>query len=78
VNKESWAVRRPSGYDRAGLRATVLLISRTGATPAFAFSSSTQMSTSAGSGKRSGYVSVTKASYDKLFKPFFSAVGRRV
>ncbi|MGY0539842.1 endonuclease/exonuclease/phosphatase family protein [Nocardioides sp. YJ-D4] len=78
VNKESWAVRRPSGYDRAGLRATVLLISRSGATPAFAFSSSTQMSTSAGSGKRSGYVSVTRASYDKLFKPFFSAVGRRV
>jgi hypothetical protein len=78
VDKASWAVRRPSGYDRAGLRATVLLISKTGATPAFAFSSSTQMSTSAGSGKRSGYVSVTKASYDKLFKPFFSAVGRRV
>ncbi|WP_406035445.1 endonuclease/exonuclease/phosphatase family protein [Nocardioides sp. NBC_00163] len=78
VNKESWAVRRPSGYDRAGLRATVLLISRTGATPAFGFSSSTQMSTSAGTGKRSGYVSVTKTSYDKLFKPFFSAVGRRV
>ncbi|MEU4451665.1 endonuclease/exonuclease/phosphatase family protein [Nocardioides sp. NPDC023903] len=78
VDKASWAVRRPSGYDRSGLRATVLLISRTGATPAFAFSSSTQMSTSAGTGKRSGYVSVTKASYDKLFKPFFSAVGRRV
>lgn len=78
VNKGSWAVRRPTGYDRAGLRATVLLISRTGATPAFAFSSSTQLSTAAGSGKRSGYVSVTKASYDKLFKPFFSAVGRRV
>lgn len=78
VDKASWAVRRPSGYDRAGLRATVLLISKTGATPAFAFSSSTQMSNSAGTGKRSGYVSVTKASYDKLFKPFFSAVGRRV
>lgn len=78
VNKDSWAVPRPDGYDRAGLRATVLLISRAGATPAFAFGSSTQMSTSAGSGKRSGYVSVTKASYDKLFKPFFSAVGRRV
>ncbi|MER7559941.1 endonuclease/exonuclease/phosphatase family protein [Nocardioides sp. NPDC126508] len=78
VSKDSWAVRHPKGYDRAGLRATTLLISRTGATPAFGFSSSTQMSTSAGSGKRSGYVSVTKASYDKLFKPFFSAVGRRV
>jgi hypothetical protein len=78
VNKDSWAVARPRGYDRAGLRATVLLVSRTGATPAFAFSSSTQMSALAGTGKRSGYVSVTKASYDKLFKPFFSAVGRRV
>jgi hypothetical protein len=78
VNKSSWAVARPGGYDRAGLSATVLLISRTGATPAFAFSSSTQMSALAGTGKRSGYVSVTKASYDKLFKPFFSAVGRQV
>lgn len=78
VNKGSWAVRRPSGYDRAGLRATVLLISRTGATPSFGFSSSTQMSTSAGAGKRSGYVSVTKASYDKLSKQLFSSVGRRV
>ena len=78
VNKSSWAVRHPSGYDRAGLRATVLLVSRTGVTPAFAFSSSTQMSASAGNGKRSGYISVTKASYDKLFKPFFSAVGRQV
>ncbi|MFI5625436.1 endonuclease/exonuclease/phosphatase family protein [Nocardioides sp. NPDC051685] len=78
VHKASWAVRRPSGYDRAGLSATVLLVSRTGATPAFAFSSSTQMSASAGTGKRSGYISVTKASYDKLFKPFFSAVGRQV
>lgn len=78
VNKDSWAVARPRGYDRAGLRATVLLVSRTGATPAFAFSSSTQMSALAGTGKRTGYVSVTKASYDKLFKPFFSAVGRRV
>nr|WP_241248788.1 endonuclease/exonuclease/phosphatase family protein [Nocardioides sp. KC13] len=78
VNKDSWAVARPRGYDRAGLRATVLLVSRTGATPAFAFSSSTQMSALAGTGKRSGYVSVTKASYDKLFRPFFSAVGRKV
>ncbi|MEI7059326.1 endonuclease/exonuclease/phosphatase family protein [Nocardioides sp. CCNWLW239] len=78
VHQSSWAVARPRGYDRADLRATVLLISRTGATPAFAFSSSTQMSAAAGTGKRSGYVSVSKASYDKLFKPFFSAVGRRV
>ena len=78
VDKGSWAVPRARGYDRADLRATVLLISRTGATPAFAFSSSTQMSALAGTGKRSGYVSVSKASYDKLFRPFFSAVGRRV
>lgn len=78
VNRSSWAVARPGGYDRAALRATVLLISRTGATPAFAFSSGTQMSALAGTGKRSGYVSVSKASYDKLFKPFFGAVGRRV
>lgn len=78
VNKQSWAVARPDGYDGAGLRATVLLVSRTGATPAFAFSSSTQMSPSAGKGRRAGYISVTKASYDKLLKPFFSAVGRRV
>ncbi|WP_328529061.1 endonuclease/exonuclease/phosphatase family protein [Nocardioides sp. NBC_00368] len=78
VDEGSWAVPRPRGYDRAGLRATVLLISRTGVTPAFAFSSSTQMSALAGAGKRTGYVSVSKASYDKLFKPFFSSVGRRV
>ncbi|GGU18102.1 hypothetical protein GCM10007979_16070 [Nocardioides albus] len=77
VNKDSWAVPRPSGYDRAGLRATVLLVSRTGATPTFAFSSSTQMSALAGSGKRSGYVSVSKASYEKLLRPVSSAVGRR-
>ncbi|MEU0313638.1 endonuclease/exonuclease/phosphatase family protein [Nocardioides sp. NPDC006273] len=77
VNEDTWAVPRPRGYDRTGLRATVLLISRTGATPTFAFSSSTQMSGLAGSGKRSGYVSVSRPSYDKMLAPVFSAVGRR-
>ncbi|MGH3353145.1 MAG: endonuclease/exonuclease/phosphatase family protein [Nocardioides sp.] len=77
VDKKSWAVTRPRGYDRAGLRASVLLVSRAGATPAFSFSSSTQMSASAGTGERSGYLSVSRATYDKLLTPFFAAAGRR-
>ena len=78
VDKKSWAVARSRGYDRADLRASVLLISRSGATPAFSFGSSTQMSPSAGAGKRSGYLSVSKSTYDKQLAPFFAAVGRRV
>ncbi|TQL67320.1 hypothetical protein FB381_1194 [Nocardioides albertanoniae] len=77
VDKASWAVTRPAGYDRAGLRASVLLVSRAGATPRFSFSTSTQMSGLAGSGKRSGYLSVSSTTYDKLLGPFRSAAGRR-
>lgn len=78
VSRKSWAVSRPGGYRTAKLPATVVLASRTGATPSFSFNSASPLTPSANSGTRTGYLSVTKPTYDHFFVPFFAAVGRKV
>lgn len=78
VSRKSWAVNRPSGYQKARLRPTVVLASRTGATPSFSFNSASPLTPAAYSGTRTGYLSVTRSTYDHFFVPFFAAVGRKV
>lgn len=78
VSRKSWAVSRPAGYRKAKLLATVVLASRTGATPSFSFNSASPLTPAANSGTRTGYLSVTRPTYDHFFVPFFAAVGRKV
>lgn len=74
VGRKSWAVYRPGGF--AMLASTVLLVSRSGATPAFRLTASASLGRATNSGWHRAYLSTTKEQYDNSFRSFFAAAGR--
>lgn len=76
VDKKNWAVNRPGALDK--LPATALLISRSGATPAFRLSAGVSLIQASTRGTHRATMSTTTSAYDALFRPFFAAVGRHV
>lgn len=76
VKHKNWAVNRPGAFGK--LPATALLVSRTGATPAFRLSSDVGLVPASAQGRKRATISATTSSYDPLFRRFFAAVGRKV
>ncbi|MFT4082384.1 MAG: hypothetical protein QM638_07335 [Nocardioides sp.] len=76
VGHKSWAVRRPTAFDT--LPSTGLLVSKSGATPAFRVTATSALVPSVNVGVKRAWLSTSKSSYDALFRTFFAAVGRTV
>lgn len=76
VGKNNWAVNRRDAFSQ--LPATVLLISQSGATPAFRLSAGVSLIQASADGFYRATISTTTSSYDALFRPFFAAVGRHI
>ncbi|GAB4011611.1 hypothetical protein [Nocardioides ultimimeridianus] len=74
VGSKSWAVYRPDGF--AMMAPTVLLVSRSGATPAFRLTAQASVGRATNRGWHRAYLSTTKQQYDNSFRSFFAAARR--
>ncbi|MEP9383877.1 endonuclease/exonuclease/phosphatase family protein [Nocardioides cheoyonin] len=80
VNKKSWAVNRPNVWPshKEKLPPSVLLVSRTGKTPAFRLDAPYSMIPETADVVVRLQLRTSRTSYDRLFRPFFAVVGRKV
>jgi len=76
VRANNFAVSKPAAF--AKLPGTTVLVSRTGATPAFRLTSAVPLTPAGARGWRRAVMSAQKAPYDTMFRSFFRAVGRKV